>query len=138
MVFILVTFKMLYIREVFWYLLHSLVLSESRQNISTDTMRLIHSLNQRHFPNTWIFPRRKLVLHPLNCSLLKRKVFVQFYSSGRWMMIWLWMMYNQFLWVIFPQKEWLRSERVIQWYSKFSLCHIRYSSDSVSVCGSES
>lgn len=78
-----------------------------------DGTRLIHSLNKRRIYNTQIFFQEGnlFLSHPLNCSLLKREVFVQFYFSQCCVMRLLWMIYNQFLWVMFPQWEWSGNEQ---------------------------
>lgn len=122
------------IRDVFWYLIdiyfhifsHFTLCKIRGVYISTDTMRSIHSLSKRLFITQRFFQEGNLLFsHPLNCSLLKkRRVFALFYFSQRWMIILLWMMYNQFLWVMFPQKEWFGREQVPLRYSKLSLCPV--------------
>lgn len=92
---------------------HPVSLSVTQMSKKPDGTRLIHSLNKRRIYNTQIFFQEGnlFLSHPLNCSLLKREVFVQFYFSQCCVMRLLWMIYNQFLWVMFPQWEWSGNEQ---------------------------
>lgn len=78
-----------------------------------------------HLQHTDFFQEGNLLLsHPLNCSLLKREVFVQFYFSQCYVMRLPQMIYNQFLWVMFPQWEWFGYEQAILCQARLSLCPI--------------
>lgn len=105
---------------------HPILFFVKQMCMKTDGTRLIHSLNKRRIYNTQIFFQEGNLLfsHPLNCSLLKREVFVQFYFSQCCVMRLPQMIYNQFLWVMFPQWEWFGNEQVTMYWARLSLCPI--------------